>query len=307
MNRRKNEMATPLEKGDQLEAAVELIERAILKSAPTYAEDSMLIEPKKFVSVSGVRHEINIFVTVRVASGYEAIFIFECKNWANPVKKNEIIIFSEKIEAVQAQKGFFVAREFSKDAVAQSGKDQRVTLLRFSDNFVLPEFVEAFHVVLKNHKHSDITFMKKRDDKDVDIGKKMPVAESANCILNGEHIDLKKLANQLAERASGAKLNTENTTVFGDQTYSLTTQEEFECNEDYRLVINDVEIEKCVVTVEFEVKIVRSPIISKFIVEKRGRLHVFAPVTLAKGGWFQISFVEPSSFPGKMCQFGGIS
>src|SRR5689334_20905416 len=67
---------------------------------------------------------------VGVAKGYTVTFIFECKNWEDAVGKNEIIIFSEKIDAVSAQRGYFVAKSFTRDAEAQALKDPRMTRCR---------------------------------------------------------------------------------------------------------------------------------------------------------------------------------
>jgi hypothetical protein len=106
------------EKGDELEDAVHAIEDTILKTAPGFAEGTFRIESKRIVSLDGVRHEIDLFVTAALPSGYDAVFVFECKNWEEKVGKNEIIIFSEKVRAANAQKGFFVARAFTKDAKA---------------------------------------------------------------------------------------------------------------------------------------------------------------------------------------------
>jgi len=117
------------EKGDELEDAVHAIENTILMTAPGFAEGTFRIESKRIVSLDGVRHEIDLFVTAALPSGYDAVFVFECKNWEEKVGKNEIIIFSEKVRAANAQKGFFVARAFTKDAKAQAAKDARVQLL----------------------------------------------------------------------------------------------------------------------------------------------------------------------------------
>jgi hypothetical protein len=107
-------------KGDALEWAVMLVEEAILKYSSTIKPEKISIENKKIVIVEGVKHEIDLYVEVFIARGYQSKFIFECKNWKDNVDKNEIIVFSEKISAVSAQKGFFVARGFSKYAIAQA-------------------------------------------------------------------------------------------------------------------------------------------------------------------------------------------
>src|SRR5437879_2880832 len=45
------------------------------------------------------------------------------------IPKNDIIIFSEKIKAAEAQRGFFVAPSFTRDAEAQARLDPRMELL----------------------------------------------------------------------------------------------------------------------------------------------------------------------------------
>src|SRR3569623_554107 len=86
----------------------------------------------KVLVQNGVRHEIDVFVTASLAAGYDATFIFECKNWNAKVGKNELIIFSEKVAVSGAQRGFYVAKAFTKDAQAQAKKDSRIKLLTAS-------------------------------------------------------------------------------------------------------------------------------------------------------------------------------
>src|SRR6266568_3125088 len=116
-------------KGDALEKAVQLIEAYILGTTPTTKEAIVTIEPKKIVVVNGVKHEIDIYITIDYGKGYKAIFIFECKNWKKKVDKDEIIVFSKKIEVVHAQTGYFIAKSFTKDAEAQAEQDGRLILL----------------------------------------------------------------------------------------------------------------------------------------------------------------------------------
>lgn len=120
---------TSRQKGDDLENAVRAIEDTILCAAPDYATGTFKIQGKRIFNVAGVRHEVDIFVTASLPAGYEATFIFECKNWTSKVGKNELIVFSEKISALGASKGFFVASSFTRDAQAQAAKDPRIQLL----------------------------------------------------------------------------------------------------------------------------------------------------------------------------------
>ena len=116
-------------KGDSLEDAVRILEKAILRESASYADKAFQFEPKKIIRVDGVRHEIDLYVSVDLGNGYTAIFIFECKNWKKKIGKSHIIDFSEKVKVAPAQKGFFVAKSFTRDARAQAKKDPRVELL----------------------------------------------------------------------------------------------------------------------------------------------------------------------------------
>lgn len=116
-------------KGRVLEDAVEAIERAILASDPEMANRTIRVHARKRIVVQDVMHEIDLWVELAGPKGYDSLFVFECKNWEDDVTKNEVIIFSEKIRAVGAQRGFIVAREFNDGARAQAKLDPRVQLL----------------------------------------------------------------------------------------------------------------------------------------------------------------------------------
>jgi len=116
------------DKGRALEQAVKYIEEFILQKSGI-KPDKIIIESNKIILSDGVKHEIDLFVRVSYASSYEAIYLFECKNWQAAVGKNEIIGFSEKIRVTNAAKGFFVATDFGVYARAQSLKDPRIELV----------------------------------------------------------------------------------------------------------------------------------------------------------------------------------
>jgi hypothetical protein len=149
-------MSTASEKGRVLEDSVECIERTILKSV--HDATSFTIEPRKRIVADGVTHEIDLHVTVHTAPGYETLVIFECKNWKQKVGKNEIIVFSEKIDVASAQRGFFVATAFTEDAVAQAAKDKRIILqiadIETGEKLAAPN---AFHVIVVRYTREDLT------------------------------------------------------------------------------------------------------------------------------------------------------
>src|ERR1700731_4097776 len=116
-------------KGNALEEAARLIEQTIFHNNPATKEAVITIETKKTIVVDGVRHEIDLFITIDYGIAGKEIYIFECKNWVKGVGKNPIINFSEKIKVTHAQKGYFIAKRFGKYAVAQARKDEKIELL----------------------------------------------------------------------------------------------------------------------------------------------------------------------------------
>lgn len=82
----------------------ELLEQGV-RAIGNVKDSDLAIETRKFIVHQGVKHEIDVHVTVSNARGYYAVFVFECKNWKDKVDKNEIVIFSEKIKVATAQRG----------------------------------------------------------------------------------------------------------------------------------------------------------------------------------------------------------
>lgn len=127
------------EKGNLLEDIVESIERFILEENPSIKENNLTIERRKRIRLDEVLHEYDLFVKIDIGSSYDSIYVFECKNWEASIDKNEIVIFSEKVNVINAAKGFFIAKSFSKDAIAQAAKNQRIELVIASEaNNVFP-------------------------------------------------------------------------------------------------------------------------------------------------------------------------
>jgi hypothetical protein len=119
-----------LVKGKELEDVVETIERLILKD--TLGDDlkSVKIERNKIIIKNGVRYECDLYVTIDHGNGYDSVFIFECKNWkANKVSKNDILIFNDKLDVLCAQKGYFIATDYSSDAKHKAEQYSRMELL----------------------------------------------------------------------------------------------------------------------------------------------------------------------------------
>lgn len=262
-------MSTPLEKGTSLELAVHAIEASILRSSPSYQENTFRMEMKKIVTVEGVRHEIDIWVAVDLGGGYEALFIFESKNWAEKVGKNEIIIFSEKIKAVQAQRGFFVARSFTGDAEAQARHDHRITLLRVADlpleDIPMPF---GFHGINMETFNAEITFVAPGAD---EHSPRVSVDLKADTIvIEGEPLPLEAYINDWVGAERDKRVNSFPSLAAEDGVHDLP----FEAQRTFApgtARLQNTAVDKILLRGSVRVRVVRAKIISHFEVATRGR------------------------------------
>jgi hypothetical protein len=117
------------DKGRALEEAVAFIEKTILETDPSLANRTIRIEVRKRVVVANVPYEIDLWVELEGPKGYDSLFVLECKNWEDKVGKDEVTVLSDKVNAVQAQRGFLVAGAFTSGARARAALDPRVRLL----------------------------------------------------------------------------------------------------------------------------------------------------------------------------------
>lgn len=287
-------MSQNQDKGDLLETAVRAIESTILKNSPSYSEKTFSIESKKILSVGGVRHEIDIFVRVDLGGGYEAIFVFECKNWAEKVGKNEIIVFAEKIRASNSQKGFFVARSYTADAEAQAAKEPRIELLWVSD---LPtadiKIPLGFHLINPELKDVDLQMFYKPGS----AGPPAPIdLESATFTLDGKDINLRTYAIEWAEAESNKRTNHFASASAAEGEHELT----FEAKREFlpsAAILNGKAIAEMKLNGRISVRVVRPTIVSHFDVAGRGRaLSVRMPIEVRGGkGEVLTTFSWPSS------------
>jgi hypothetical protein len=284
-------MPTPMETGDALHRAVLSIERLILRSAPTLGEKTFLIEDKKVIRVNGVRHEIDIFVTVDAAPGYAAVYIFECKNWANPVGKNEIVVFSEKIKVLNAAHGYFVAKSFTEDARAQANLDGRLTLLLAAEHdfaSLAPLGDLNLHSIAAVAKHAETEFKKRGSTGSVLEPFEL---DKANATMRGETLDLNVFIRDWANKTIAddtLKIRTERMAE-GVYERKVESKREFP---DSDFIVNGLDMGSAAIVVDYHLHVYHPPIISRFDVESRGRFWSFAPFVLPEGGTMQMAIVE---------------
>jgi hypothetical protein len=269
---------TANEKGNALEVAVEAIERAIVGVLPLASEKTFIVESKKIINVAGVHHEIDIFVTIDLGLGYKSIFIFECKNWADAVGKNEIIIFSEKIKAIGAQHGFVVAKSFTADAEAQAELDRRVTLLIAKEHDALATPMPLdLHVIAQEMRHIDVHFNMRGGSGTTE--KKIDPA-CANAVSQGNALDLAEYVKKWAEDEAARKINSFSSHHKPDAVYDLS----FESTRDFswgEFVLDDIDIERAKISVKLDVRVMHPSIVSHFEIESRGRFLRLTPINIS--------------------------
>lgn len=281
-----------MEKGNALEEAVKSIERMILEDSPNLAKDAFNIVGKKIVTVEGVRHEFDVWVEIDHGEEYKSIFVFECKNWENKVGKNEIIIFSEKLKVVQAQRGFVAAKSFTKDARAQAKRDRRIILLDVTefavDNISIPFH---FHFLLKEKQHGELKLEARQLDPNGKLAMIELDLENVESSLRGEQLDLAAYAREWIDSCSDTFLSTFPSNKEGEGSQDLESSDEREYTDD-ELVVNGMSIKRLRLKVSFQIRIVRPAVVSHYEVATRGRILSFAPVSVGEDGHIQASFIE---------------
>lgn len=268
-------MVSSGEKGEQLEVAVHLIEETILKRFPGYSEAAFV--RRRVIRVDDVRHEIDIWVEIAIADGYKPIFIFECKNWQAKIGKNEIIVFTEKIKAVGAQHGYFVATEYTSDAAAQAAEDPRMTLLTAQQAAGLGRVLEHLHFVgISNQQKSLNVFF---DQRYQDAVARLVIAQ-AKVSLDGAPLDREAYATDWANALIQAYDSHLPSNRMDEGVYPVSLEDErvFLANQ---MLFDGIPVERVKLTVTFDLQVAWPRISSIYDVATRGRVAFLDPIKLA--------------------------
>jgi hypothetical protein len=280
-------VCTPQQKGNALEAAVLAIEVLILRTSPNVKERTYLIESKKHINVGGVHHEIDVFVTFDLGHGYNPVYIFECKNWKEAVGKNEIIVFAEKISAAGAQRGFFVAKSFTADAVAQANKEPRMELVVAAEHdpasTILP-----FRYQSTFTKPTHIKAVFSRWGKPGTNSLKYDLSQAV-ATLNGNSLNLLDYMNAWVSEATNESMRTFPSGTLADGTY-LRECESDRTFADGFFIVNDINIGTARISVQFEIYLVRPAVKSHFEINGRGRVISFAAHTVGDATMNEVQF-----------------
>jgi hypothetical protein len=279
------------DKGRALEDAAHAIEAAILRACPGYSQNTFLIERRKLVLVDGVRHEVDVWVRVDIADGYHAVFVFECKNVASPVDKNEVIVFSEKVKACGAQTGFFVAPQYTQFARAQANLDGRLVLLQVTESDPLLSSIPAqLHSVADESTQVSSLHLYSRGSEPTARSEPLNTS-SAKARWRERDVPLMKaLAEILApEKQRMANSFPSSDLPTGSYVTTSNVKRSFRHGE---LAIDGVDIEQLEAEFSVTFRVVQPIVRSVFEVEGRGRAIVLEPMEVRNGISLQVTFAE---------------
>lgn len=266
-------MDTTKDKGDSLENAVAAIEEFILQSSAGMGRKP-IVEKKKIITVNGVRHEIDIYVTADLAPGYKPIFIFECKNWKEAVSKNDIIIFSAKIGASRANSGCFVAKSYTTDAVNQAKGDPRITLLLAAeyDPETGPELFQFF-TRSPEMTRLDVTMFKRGG---MGLDPKPVSTETAQLECFGQPVNISMHLNLWSLQICTKDLMAFFEELVPAGVYFRVVKEDLYFDAG-QVRLNHEDVERLNFHVEYKVTVTPVPVESHFEIKSRGRCITFAP------------------------------
>jgi hypothetical protein len=127
--------------GRDLERAVWLIERMVLDDFGLRGK--ITAEPRKRIVTNGVPDEIDLYVRIDSAPGYESVFVFECKDRVDPSDKTDVETLRGKIERTNAAAGYLIARGFTKAAKTLAEQYPKMKL-RLASDVPLAPFLEQY-------------------------------------------------------------------------------------------------------------------------------------------------------------------
>jgi len=289
-------MGISQEKGKDLENAVHAIESMILESNPALINSNLMIEKNKKIRENGVLHEIDIFVNIDLGKGYNSTYLFECKNWDHAkVGKNEIISFIEKIKVTASQKGFFLAKSFTKDAIAQAKLDNRLELKIVDDSlFDLRNFPHAQHAenVIEENLTYKLSYSTLNSDDFVDIDDVESFLEN-DFIVKGNKVDSNEFLRKfIIHKTIDDRIKSVPSHTFDPGIYPYKNSLIFTFKKGFLNISGiDPEIEKLRIDLNFGIEIAKAIVKSSYIIEDKGKV-VTMVYNFTTREPVQIGFVE---------------
>ena len=264
-----------LDKGRRLENAVKFIQETILSSDPQIKGSQFTIETNVRDKSSGVLHEIDVLVKTHPNSSYEATWIFECKNWAKPVDKNQVIVLAEKVEALRAGRGFLVAKSISKEAEAQFTHNPRLRFVRCTEDFWSP--FNSAQILYSSIKVWPMQVKVRQRGVPPSDNPKRFDAKIVRCRVNNEPVAFLSFLKPVVDEIIREDQNNNAVRYLNEGTHDRNAAKIVEFTEG-EFVLDDMDVESLVVAVYFWVTVRKKKILSKFEFEGQGRVFSFEPI-----------------------------
>jgi hypothetical protein len=194
----------------------------------------------------------------------------------DPVDKNAIIIFAEKIESANAAKGYFVAKTFTSDARAQALKYERMELVTVTENDPASGLSGlSLFVRLPRMKRIDAKFIRRGSDGMNPVEINVP---ESTAFYGGERIELMTLVAEWAAEIGEADMRPSEVIPLPEGIYSRSASgtKEFAQGE---MLINDEDKERVILNIQYDLLVKRSRVVSHFDVQTRGRCVRFEAAT----------------------------
>jgi Restriction endonuclease len=124
------------EKGLHLETKVAELLKSVFEYNHKLKTADFDIKLRHTAHVMGVPYEIDVWIeTQKSSTPHHSLFVYECKNWKDPVGKAEVSLLADKVDAVGATRGFLVAHRFTEHARQLVKLKSRIQLLECSEEF----------------------------------------------------------------------------------------------------------------------------------------------------------------------------
>lgn len=267
------------------------IQETILRSDPNLNGAPFTIEVNKVVKIAGVRSEIDVLVKTLPGSPYESVSIFECKNRKKAASKNDVILLAKLVEATGANRGYLVARKFSKDAEAQSRLDGRLGLVSCTDEFASP--LSNLQLLWSAPEPRTITVLIKRRGVSPAQPPQELIWKDRVCHFAGRPTQLAQFLNTqirpaIAENHQSQKHEFREEGTHCDRKCSVRI--EFEPGE---FMLDGFDVEAMVLEIQYAVKVRRQKLLSKFELTAQGRAFTLEPIDdLIRGNRIEATIVQ---------------
>lgn len=252
-------MSKPKDKGNSLEYAAHQIETVLLKSFPQLAGESATIERNKIITVGGIRHEADLWITVASGTPYEAYHIVECKNWKDPVGTGEIDKLQQKRLRVGASKALLIACSFTADAQRMAESDG-IQLLNASEE-LWPSIAKIMAIgteleFREGHKNQIVAHFRNSGDS--------VISDRELCCYRGTKVSLDELAGSFVRGRPKVQSRLALEGVHRDQDAFMC---EFDLGE---LIIDQKDVAQLSVDCAYTLFVHHAKVTVKFSVEGRG-------------------------------------